>query len=209
MKKLSAFAVVVFCVFLLYTVYSVTIMENISGNITRLHIIADSNLEKDQLIKLAVRDEILDFVRTSGMDDVTSLKNEADGYLDKIGAGYKAEVSKEDCFVPKKEYNSVVLPRGRYKCIKVILGNGKGENWWCIAYPPLCYTESMFGDLSESGMAELSKILDDNALDVIIKTKNVNFRFKIVDEIQELIEKYREFADKKIIKESVKNLAYI
>jgi stage II sporulation protein R len=71
---------------------------------------------------------------------------------------YGAKATYENSYVPTKEYKSVLLPQGYYNCLKVVLGDGVGENWWCIAYPPLCYTESMFGDLSENGIEELSSI---------------------------------------------------
>lgn len=190
MKKILILLTTLFCIFSISCVYSVSIQKNLSENLTRLHIIANSNLAIDQSIKYALRDEILDYVKCrKKLPKLSELLEVSTNYLDKIGAPYSATVSYEKSYVPKKDYKTLSLPQGRYNCIKVTLGDGLGENWWCIAYPPLCYTESMFGELSDSGADSLSQILDKETISVITKEKGINFRFKIVDEIQKILNK--------------------
>lgn len=193
MKK--AYLIVVFCIcaVCLLVVYSVSVQRNLADNLLRFHIVANSNSVIDQSVKLGLRDEILDFVREKGSyPDFAEISRTAHDYLEKINSPYDAVVSCENCYVPMKSYKSIALPGGRYDCVRVVLGDGKGENWWCIAYPPLCYTESMFGDLSPSGIKELEGILDDEALLAIAKDGKINFRLKIVDRIQGMINKIRE-----------------
>ena len=88
--------------------------------------------------------------------------------------------------MPEKEYKNIRLPEGIYDCIKVVLGEGKGENWWCIAYPPLCFTEEVFGEMSPDAKKQLTDTLSKETLDTIIKNNDINFRFKIVEIIQKL-----------------------
>ena len=191
MKKLSMLWTSVLCLFCLMLVYSVWLQDTLANEIIRLHIVANSDSQLDQSIKLSVRDEILAFTKSEASPpDIKVCEKIAKNYLISNDVPYSATAKFENTFVPKKKYKSITLPQGNYNCIKVILGDGLGENWWCIAYPPLCYTESMFGDLSEDGILELEKILDGEIMSVIKGGNDINFRFKIVDEIQRLIKHY-------------------
>jgi len=191
MKKFFSIFALALCILCMFTVYSVSVQKNLSDNIVRLHIIANSNSPVDQSIKLAVRDEILSYAKSSKTPpDAEKYAHIAQNYLKKINAPYQAGASIEYCYVPTKSYKSVTLPQGKYNCIKVVLGNGSGENWWCIAYPPLCYTESMFGDLSKDGKHTLSELLDKETLYSITQSGEISFRFKIVDEIQRILNKF-------------------
>lgn len=188
MKKLAVLLTLYLCIFCLLTVYSESVQDNLSENLVRLHIIANSDSDTDQNIKLSIRDEILNLSRsTKSVPTISDCEKTAKSYLKKTDAPYSASVSYEHCFVPKKEYKSLSLPQGFYDCIKITLGDGIGKNWWCIAYPPLCYTESMFGNLSDSGIGDLSQILDEESLSAIITSGDINFRLKIVDEFQKLL----------------------
>lgn len=182
MKKL--FIPVFFCIFALSFIYATEIQADISENLLRMHIIANSNSQYDQSIKLFVRDELLK--STTENPDLSQLTQEANTALSKAGAGYNAYIKTERCYVPEKEYKNIKLPEGVYNCIKVVLGNGSGENWWCVAYPPLCFTEDVFGDMSDAAKRELSERLDKETLDTIIKNGDINFRFKIVEFFQKL-----------------------
>lgn len=183
MKKVTIFATVFLCVFCLCLVYSVSVQSNLCQNLVRLHVIANSDSVKDQGIKLGVRDKILENSNNFITEDYGKVVQE---YLEEIGAPYSARVTYEKCYVPAKSYKEIVLPQGEYNCIKVTLGEGAGRNWWCVAYPPLCYTESMFGGLSEEGRAELEYLLDEETMRSIVKNGKINIRFKIVDSIQRL-----------------------
>ena len=192
MKKTIFSGIIFTCIICLFTVYSVSTQDALSKNLVRLHIIANSNTPQDQTVKLAVRDKILEYAKTSDKTDIEEFENIANNALKNIGMSYGAKATFENCYVPTKEYKSVTLPQGYYNCLKVVLGDGVGENWWCIAYPPLCYTESMFGDLSENGIEELSSLLDEETMQAIVKQGKVNFRFKIVDEIQKILHSFEK-----------------
>ena len=184
MKYLCVMVLSLFSVFAISGVYAHNIQSDLSENLLRLHIIANSNMEEDQEIKLKVRDEIL---KVSGASpDKALLNNTANQVLEKLGAGYTSETRIERTYVPEKVYNGLRLPEGIYNCINVILGEGKGENWWCIAYPPLCFTEEVFGGLSENGRLILENQLDEESFRAIVYGGNVNIRFKILDEFAKL-----------------------
>ncbi len=182
MKKL--FIPVFICIFAFTFIYTTEIQADLSENLIRMHIVANSDSEYDQNIKLFVRDELLK--STGKTQDLSMLEHLANEALSKTDAAYSSYIKTERCYVPAKEYKNICLPEGIYDCIKVVLGEGKGENWWCVAYPPLCFTEEVFGEMSESAKAQLTDILDRETLDTIIKNGNINFRFKVVELIQRL-----------------------
>ncbi len=188
-KKLSLFTIVIFSCFALSFAYAVQIQNDLSCNLLRMHIIPNSNSSVDRSIKQTVRNDVLNLINEeSTLHDITSAANRS---LRLLGADYSASASVERCYVPQKSYKNLQLPEGEYTCIKITLGNGGGANWWCVAYPPLCFTEEAIGELSESGMKALENNLSHEALQTIIKSGDVNFRFKLVEEIQKLRFKYQ------------------
>ena len=124
----------------------------LNGDIIRLHIIANSNSPADQAIKLAVRDAVIDqFTATNPAmtcDEVylywknklDLLQNAAVEVASGLGYHGKIQTSEGVFDLPEKQYGNVTLPAGEYKAIRIILGNGNGQNWWCILYPQLCLT---------------------------------------------------------------------
>lgn len=188
MKKIIGINFIIILALIISGVYYISIYNNISENIIRLHVISNSNSKTDTNIKFGVRDNILDSIK--GMLEKTPEKKDiiskipkiellANEYLKKTGAGYSAKVFFEDTKIPRKEYNGIVLPKGNYEAIRVILGNGEGENWWCVAYPPLCFTEQTFGNMSEEGLKTLENSLDNESYRII--TSEINYEFKILE----------------------------
>lgn len=172
------------CIFSLSALYSYSVYANLSENLIRLHIIANSDSATDQAVKLAVRDEII--VSTNDMPDVEDINTIAKNVLKNYNMPYGAVTTFEDSFIPEKEYKNIRLPEGEYTCIKVILGDGGGKNWWCIAYPPLCFCEEVFGEMTDASMALLENRLSAESFRTIVKNGDVNLRFRLVEEFQKL-----------------------
>lgn len=117
----------------------------------RLHILANSDSNEDQGVKLEIRDRILDKyskelsesgdieIATSSVNDrLADIKSDVTAWLCELGYDYGAEVSISDEWYDTRVYEGFTLPSGRYTSLQVILGDGDGKNWWCVMYPPLC-----------------------------------------------------------------------
>jgi len=117
----------------------------------RLHILANSDSERDQYLKSKVRDRIvlamaeklgrsagLDESRKILLDGLDSLEQEAGGVLRELGCGDEVNACYGVFEFPTKYYGGLVLPAGRYEAIKLVIGEGRGSNWWCVLFPPLC-----------------------------------------------------------------------
>ena len=117
----------------------------------RLHILANSDTEDDQALKLALRDEILENFASelSGFESAEGARDEILCALDEIeefsrefikdqGYSYDVSVSIINEWYDTREYESFTLPKGYYYSLKIVIGEGEGKNWWCVMYPPLC-----------------------------------------------------------------------
>lgn len=138
----------------------------------RLHIRANSNSERDQSLKLCVRDEIVAFLtplledaekaaeaEKIISDNLSALEKLGRKTLAENGETYpvKAEIRTE--YFPTKSYGEAVFDGGEYRAVIIELGSGEGDNWWCVAYPPLCFVGEKEGEETtyKSFLAELIK----------------------------------------------------
>lgn len=130
-------------------VVSESTLFDISSDIVRLHIIANSNSKEDQSLKLKVRDRLLNENFKDLKHDLNKIEEVCQEEILKNGYDYKVTADYGKFYFPNKTYDNITLPAGDYDAIKVIIGQGRGENWWCVMYPPLCYSGSTEGKLSE------------------------------------------------------------
>ena len=125
--------------------------EQLSDSLIRLHVIANSDSQKDQSDKLAVRDAILTLAEEWGeqADSVEEMLDLLINHLDELEAAgeqalrkrgclYDVTASVTNCYFPTKSYEGFALPAGTYTALRLVIGAGEGENWWCVAFPPLC-----------------------------------------------------------------------
>ena len=152
--------------------------KSIYDTTVRLHILANSDSESDQAVKLAVRDAIIqnsDYL--DGITDISVLEAEMIRIANTVEGveNVRAEYGKE--YYETREYDGVMFPAGTYTSMRLIIGNGEGQNWWCVLFPPLCLSAATAQDaLEDAGMEE-------NDVNVFTKTENIKykFRFKILE----------------------------
>lgn len=182
-------------------VYASVLNYELSDKLVRLHVIANSNSEEDQRIKLEIRDCIISEIKAERLTDkeavikgIPELDKAARRRLEELGAGYSLVTVRASSDFPLKEYEDIRLPCGKYDSIRIILGEGKGKNWWCVAYPPLCFTEDTLGELSEEGKDSLKTELSEESYRLITQDGiEIEYKFKIA----ELLERVRRFLDEK------------
>ena len=122
------------------------------GNLIRLHVLANSDGEGDQEVKLLVRDRILAETavllkdvndRASGLHLLRAHRSDlvaaAEDELKRHGFPYRAAVDVGEFGFPERHYDFGVLPAGKYQALRVVLGQGQGRNWWCVLFPPVCH----------------------------------------------------------------------
>jgi len=179
--------------------------EDYKEKLIRFHVIANSDSEEDQKLKLEVRDAIIDYLqpklsKSSSLEESELIiKNEYDE-IEKIsrdiilrnGYNYNVKVGIDYSEFPTKQYSNVVLPAGEYKALRIIIGEGKGKNWWCVMFPPLCFVDETKGIIDKETDAKLREVLTEEEYELISQKTNkevhrVQFKFKIVEIIQNII----------------------
>lgn len=136
--------------------------EGLYDNVLRFHVLANSDSEEDQALKLCVRDRILEVYgdrladctdRDAAASLVSTLQDEIiETALDCVKEngydyGVRVTLTRED--YPRREYEGVTLPSGEYLSLRILIGEGKGQNWWCVLFPPMCVANAIGGEASE------------------------------------------------------------
>ncbi len=142
----------------------------VSDSVLRLHVLANSDRAEDQALKLKVRDAVLQEAKAI-LPESSSVR-EAEKVLGKNlerlaaagaavvaeeGYDYPVSAGLEDIWFPTKEYEDFALPAGEYRALRIVIGEGDGQNWWCVVFPPLCLAsvaETMGETAMEAGMTE-------------------------------------------------------
>lgn len=123
----------------------------LADRVIRFHVIANSDSEEDQRLKLAVRDQVLAQAeslypqnatlaeaRQALEAHLTALATAGRAVVEEQGYDYPVSAQVTRCWFPTKEYEGFSLPAGDYEALRIVIGEGAGQNWWCVAFPPLC-----------------------------------------------------------------------
>jgi len=175
------------------------IKEQSKDDLLRLHVVANSNLTKDQLLKRRVRNKVirLSKVLLSNANNANEAQEIIRGNLDYLSQRIEADLVKEGIehqinlkldklSFPVRSYGNLTLPQGDYQALKVVIGEGAGANWWCVLFPPLCFVDSVDDSIN------LGKVKNNQN-----NKPDVKFKLKIVEYIKDnpkLVKKSLELA---------------
>lgn len=172
--------------------------ESINDKLIRFHVVANSDSEQDQSVKLKIRDEILQkygpVISGSGSRDkslqligenLNNIENTANEILKKEGKSYLAKAELGNSIFPIKQYGTITLPAGEYTALKVVLGEGGGKNWWCVMFPPLCFIDVTRGLTSEETDEELKKVISSKDVESITAFKQETSKLEVVAKSKE------------------------
>ena len=163
--------------------------QDLRDNVFRLHIIAASDSERDQQLKLSVRDSLLCeseelFLGADSLEDAILLTKENLPKIEKIaeetlssqGCDYDVRVSVEPSFFDTRVYDDFTLPAGEYEALRVEIGPAKGKNWWCVLFPGICV--GACGDLGDTA--------GKGGTEIAYGAEKFEVRFKIVEVYEQL-----------------------
>ena len=166
--------------------------------VLRLHVLANSDSEEDQALKLKVRDAVLDVTAPllegvttrDGAEQVirnhmTDIQKAAEAVVAKNGATQAVTVFLDMEDYPTRNYESCAFPAGEYLSLRVCLGDAEGQNWWCVLFPPLCLSAATENEDAEDAFIQVGLTKDQYG--IITETENSKYRlrFKILETIQE------------------------
>lgn len=186
----------------LWGAWSLQTQDDLGRKMIRLHVIANSDTEEDQTLKLRVRDQVLasatDILEQAAdreeaqvllQQALPEIQEEAASEIRSQGYDYAVTASVEGTEFPTKVYDGFSLPAGHYTALRVVIGEGKGHNWWCVVYPPLCTTAAT--DLEETAISDGMKEDDLNLMTG--ESDRYVLKFRSV----ELWEQFRQWVESK------------
>lgn len=198
-NKLLICTTVAIAVFLIVGFFPVHGESKIYDTVVRLHVLANSDSEQDQALKLEVRDEIIKIISPSVenchsieeaiaaigsvMDDI---QTKAEEVVSKRGYDYAVSIKIGKEHYPTKEYESCCFPAGEYVSLQVLLGEAEGQNWWCCLFPPLCLSAASEQARLDNEDAFISAGLNADQYKIITDSDKTKYkvRFKILEVIE-------------------------
>lgn len=202
-KKVKYSILILFLLFLYITISAFSYVEAVSSDLAnsvfRLHVIANSDSKEDQDLKYIVRDNVLSYmngicVDAKNKEEAISIANEhLDEFkqiaLDTIhekGFDYDVTVEIGNFSFPTKTYGDISLPSGYYDALRIKIGEAKGQNWWCVMFPPLCFVDVSSGIVPDESKETMKNDLSDEEFSLISNDNNseISFKFKLIEFFQ-------------------------
>lgn len=176
--------------------------ETYKQDLIRFHVLANSDSPSDQALKIKVRNRVMeemgkrfdtkdiDEARDIIKENIVDIEGIAKEEIRKNGYSYPVKVSLQDHMFPTKNYGSITLPAGAYEALRVVIGEGNGENWWCVLFPPLCFIDVKNGLTDEKTKEELRGVLSEDEFHMINSAAAqdgelpIKLKFKIVEVLE-------------------------
>ncbi|MGI6778504.1 MAG: stage II sporulation protein R [Acetivibrionales bacterium] len=184
-------------------VYSNDVNKGLADNLIRLHVVANSDSLQDQQLKRDVRDAIISYMKNElehsrAIDETNyiirsnliNIKKLAEEEIAKQGKEFNVNVMLGSYPFPTKSYGDITLPAGNYQALKVVIGKGEGNNWWCVLFPPLCFVDATHGTVPDSVKEDLRMALTEEEYSIVTSANSdsdipIKLRFKIVEFFQD------------------------
>ncbi len=168
--------------------------QDIAHKILRFHIRANSDSTDDQSLKLKIRDAVGAYMENKlvGVDGLAECSDVVENNLAAIvqiaeqvvlqeGYAYPVTAKVETVEFPEKTYGEYVFPAGDYLALNVVVGSGKGQNWWCVMYPNMCFHGAVYEVVTQDAKESLKRVLSEDEYDAVLKSGQYKIRFKYLD----------------------------
>lgn len=163
--------------------------EHLAQEVLRFHILANSDSDADQALKMTVKERVLAYLKEvmpDGLDvdgtkdwmrrHTDELESLAAGVIAEEGSDYPVSAAVTTCYFPEKTYGDVTFPAGNYEALRIEIGAAKGHNWWCVLYPNLCFIDAVNAVVPEEGKEELKNVLTEEEYTFV--TAQSDFKIK-------------------------------
>lgn len=170
------------------------VQKKMAKEVFRFHVLANSDSEQDQALKMKVKENVIAYMETELPDseNVETTKEWVSSHLKEIqnvASDTLRENQNEDvvtvevvnCYFPDKTYGDLTFPRGNYDALRIKIGEAKGKNWWCVLYPNLCFLDAVHAVVPDKGKEELKQVLDEEEYEMITAMSKFKMRWFFFD----------------------------
>ena len=193
--KIKMIIILSFLLFIYTSICAISYAQNVSTDIAnsvfRLHVIANSDTPQDQDLKYKVRDNLLKYMneicancvtKQEAIDLVNKNKNKfgqiAEDTIKEEGYSYNVNIRIGNFQFPTKNYGDISLPAGYYDALRVEIGEAKGQNWWCVMFPPLCFVDITSGIVPEESKEQMENNLSQEEFALVSDKSDIQIQFK-------------------------------
>ena len=178
--------------------YTRAVCSDIQDSVFRLHVIANSDSDDDQKLRYIVRDSVINYINeitanATSKEEVMMIAQENLSQIQSIalqtiienGYDYTVNINIGNFYFPTKKYGDITFPPGYYDALKIEIGESKGQNWWCVMFPPLCFVDVTSGIVPDESKENLKSNLSQEEYDLIsTNSTDIEIKFKIVEVLQ-------------------------
>ena len=181
------------------------LQQAISDKVLRFHVLANSDSEADQNLKLAVRDAVGSFMQekltaVENLEECEMVVRQSLGEIEEAAAetiaenGYDYDVTAEleHTSFPVKNYGSYTFPAGDYEALRIVIGEGNGHNWWCVMYPNMCFSDSTYEVVDKEAGEKLREVLTTEEYEKVLAEGDYQVRMKYFSWLNPYLEKLAE-----------------
>lgn len=177
------------------------LQESIANKVLRFHVLANSDETYDQELKRKVRDAVgtqmaaalegaenraeCEQIIVAQMDEI---ERTAKAVIEEEGYTYEAKAYLDMVDFPVKTYGDYTFPAGTYEALEVVIGEGKGRNWWCVMYPNMCFSGSVYEVVDEDAKKALKEVLSEEEYEKVLSSSNYKVQFKYLTFLNQLVE---------------------
>jgi len=166
------------------------IQQGLAEKVLRFHVLANSDSVEDQKLKLKVRDAVGGFVQEQMhnvetkeccevivAEMIPEIEQMAAQVVKNEGFTYEVHAELEECDFPVKTYGAYTFPAGIYDALRVTIGEGEGQNWWCVMYPNMCFENSMYEVVDDKSGETLRAVLNEEEYQTVLNSGEYELRF--------------------------------
>ncbi len=175
--------------------------RQLADKVLRFHVLAESDSAYDQQMKLMVRDEIGAMLaeQLDGIDSLAAcekkvaallpqIERTAEETLRKAGCTAAVTASLEQTDFPVKRYGDYTFPAGSYEALRVKIGEGEGQNWWCVMYPNMCFADSVYEEVGDQEEEALRRVLSGEEYEAVLAAGDYQVKFKYLTFLNRLLQ---------------------
>lgn len=169
--------------------------QKLAGEVLRFHVLANSDRQEDQELKMRVKEKILCYMKDQ-LPDAKSiemtrewtgshkqeLEKVAKQEIEQAGYDYPVSVTLTTDYFPEKTYGDITFPAGNYEALRVEIGKAMGHNWWCVLYPNLCFIDAVHAVVPEEGKEQLQSVLDEEAYEMVTTASTFKIKWFFLGE---------------------------
>lgn len=164
--------------------------QNLAKEVFRFHVLANSDSKKDQSLKMKVKEKVIAYMKQElpESESVERTKEWVESHLSEIRKVAKDTLREEqcldnvyveitNCYFPEKTYGDITFPQGNYDALRIKIGEARGQNWWCVLYPNLCFVDAIHAVVPEDGKKDLKEVLDEEEYEMVTATSKFKIRW--------------------------------